>query len=262
MDKNKKIVLIGSGNLGFQLAALLVKKGHEIVQFAGRNQVTTSELGMKYFTSHITDLKLLNKSADIYIICVNDNEISKVAGQIKLNNKLVLHTSGTVNLSALKTTSSKTGVIYPLQTFTKNTKVKWSKTPIMIEGNNAAVAKEVETFAQTLVKDVYKMTSAQRLKFHVAAVMACNFTNHLFALSKQYLSNENVNHFELLYPLITQTVKKIKKVDPSEAQTGPAIRGDKMTITTHLKLLNPYPETKKIYSVISESIIASKNGKF
>jgi predicted short-subunit dehydrogenase-like oxidoreductase (DUF2520 family) len=259
--ESKKVVLIGSGNLGAHLAELITKKGHEIIQFAGRNPNTTSELSLKYFTSHTTDLKQINKSADIYIICVSDSEIANVAKQLKLPKKLVLHTSGTGNISLLKNISDRTGVLYPLQTFTKGSKVKWAKTPLLIEGNNAMVTQEVEDFALGLVRKAVRMSSAQRLKFHVAAVLACNFTNHLYTLSKDFLSREKVNHFDLLLPLINQTVKKIKRTDPAEAQTGPAIRGDKATIASHLKLLTKYPNTKKIYSVLSDSITASKNGK-
>jgi len=262
MEQGKKIVLIGSGNLAFHLAALLVKKGHEIIQFAGRNPQTTAELGMKYFTSHTTNLKQLNMSADIYIICVNDSEIANVAKELKLKDKLVLHTSGTSNISLLKNASSKTGVLYPLQTFSKNSKVKWGKTPILIEGNTMEAGNELKAFVSTLSKKIVPLTSAQRLKFHLAAVMACNFSNHLYALSKDFLSKEKVNHFELLLPLINQTVKKIKKIDPAEAQTGPAVRGDKNTIDAHLKLLEKYPESKKLYALFTQSIIARKNGKF
>ncbi len=261
MEHSKKIVLIGSGNLAFHLTALLVKKGHEIIQFVGRNPETTAELAMKYFTSHTTDLTQINTGADIYIICVNDSEIINVAKQLKLVNKLVLHTSGTSNISLLKGSSSKTGVLYPLQTFSKKSKVKWGKTPFLIEGSTLEVGNEIKDFASTLSKKIVPLTSAQRIKFHLAAVMACNFSNHLFTLSKEFLTKEKVDHFELLLPLINQTVKKIKKTDPAAAQTGPAVRGDKNTIETHLKLLEKYPTEKKLYSLFTQSIIAKKNGK-
>lgn len=261
MEHSKKIVLIGSGNLAFHLAAVLVKKGHEIIQFVGRNPETTAELGMKYFTTHTTDLKAINTGADIYIICVNDSEITNVAKQLRLQDKLVLHTSGTSNLSLLKAVSAKTGVLYPLQTFSKKSKVKWTKIPLLVEGNSVAATNELKEFAATLSKKIVSLNSAQRLKFHLAAVMACNFSNHLYTLSKDFLTKEKVNHFELLLPLINQTAKKIKKTSPKEAQTGPAIRGDKNTIDIHLKLLEKYPESKKLYALFTQSIIAGRNGK-
>ncbi|HEY1038146.1 MAG TPA: DUF2520 domain-containing protein, partial [Bacteroidia bacterium] len=176
MENSKKIVLIGSGNLAFHLTALLTKKGHEIIQFAGRNKETTSELSAKYFTSYTTDLTKINTSADIYIVCISDNEIANVAKQLKLKGKLVLHTSGTGDISLLKTSSDKTGVLYPLQTFSKNSKMKWGKTPFLIEANNAEVLNELKDFAGTLSKKIVPLNSAQRLKFHLAAVMACNFS--------------------------------------------------------------------------------------
>ncbi len=250
----KKIVVIGAGKLAHHLAAVLIKKGHEIIQVVGRSEKATKEMGMKFFTSHTVNIKELNLNADIYIICVNDESIAPVAASLKLKNKLVLHTSGSIDIEVLKKTSAKYGVLYPLQTFTAGTKIKWSKTPLLIEANNAQARTALNQFASSLSKEVSVLDSNQRLKLHLAAVFACNFSNHLYTLSQQYLEAEGINLFHLLQPLIQQTAKKIKTINPSAAQTGPAVRKDKIIIEKHLKLLNKYKTHKEIYHLFSKSI--------
>jgi predicted short-subunit dehydrogenase-like oxidoreductase (DUF2520 family) len=97
---------------------------------------------------------------------------------------------------------------------------------------------------------------------HLAAVMVNNFSNHLYTLANDFLDKEKIPHFKLLFPLMQQTIKKAKKLKPVSAQTGPAKRNDKKTITKHLEILKKNPETRKIYSSISENIINYHHGKF
>jgi predicted short-subunit dehydrogenase-like oxidoreductase (DUF2520 family) len=253
----KKIVLIGAGNLAHHLAALLVKKGHEIIQVVSRHEESARTLGLKFFTSHTTSLNKINQEADIYLICINDSEIENVASSLHLKGKLVLHTSGSIGIRALKKASGKYGVIYPLQTFTAGAKVKWSRIPLLIEGNTIAVTNEITSFALSLCKQVHTLNSMQRQKLHLAAVFACNFSNHLYTLAEDFLQEEKSNTFDLLKPLILQTAKKIKKISPAEAQTGPAIRNDKNVIEGHLKLLAEHKIHKELYTLFTKSIYAS-----
>ncbi len=251
---SKKIVLIGAGNLAHHLAKLLLKRGHEIIQVYGRTEAAAKQLGMKLFSVHTTVLQELKPDADIYIICVKDKAIAEVAAKLKPGNKLVLHTSGATSMQVLKGSSKKYGVLYPLQTFSAQSKVKWNKIPFLIEGNTAAAKNEVLQFALGLVKEVYEMNSEKRMKLHLAAVFACNFSNHLYTLSKQYLEEEGIPLFHLLAPLIQQTAKKIKKNNPAEVQTGPAVRNDEAVMKQHLQLLKGKEKFRKVYEVMSNSI--------
>ena len=260
-NESRKIVIIGSGNVATHFIKLLIKKGHEIVQLVGRNEETLKKISLKYLISYVTDFKLINPNADIYLICVSDDEIEKVAKQIKLNDKIVLHTSGSVSLKTIQKSSLNTGVLYPLQTFSLDDKVKWSKIPLLIEGCNKVVENEIIQFANSISKKVIVLNSIQREKMHLAAVMVNNFSNHFYTLANDFLEKEKIPHFKLLFPLMQQTIKKTKKIKPVSAQTGPAKRNDKKVISKHLEILNKHPETRKIYSSISESIINYHNGK-
>jgi predicted short-subunit dehydrogenase-like oxidoreductase (DUF2520 family) len=61
--------------------------------------------------------------------------------------------------------------------------------------------------------------------------------------------------FEVLKPLIFETVEKALESGPENAQTGPAVRRDANTIEKHMELLSFSPELKNIYSEITRSII-------
>ena len=58
-----------------------------------------------------------------------------------------------------------------------------------------------------LSNNVIAMNSKKRIQLHIAAVFACNFTNHMFSIADSILANVDLN-FKLLIPLINQTVKK------------------------------------------------------
>ena len=66
------------------------------------------------------------------------------------------------------------------------------------------------------------------------------------------LNNKNLD-FEILKPLIKETVNKIHKLEPEKAQTGPAKRKDYNTINMHLKMLDE-DKTRELYKIISEMI--------
>jgi predicted short-subunit dehydrogenase-like oxidoreductase (DUF2520 family) len=131
--------------------------------------------------------------------------------------------------------------------------VDFSNIPFCID----AVKKEdrilLQELAQLLSEKVFVITDEQRAVLHVAAVFVNNFSNHLFRIGEEILKDHEMS-FELLLPLIRETVNKLDSLSPEEAQTGPAIRGDQTTIRRHLKLLKSYPEYQEIYRMLSEGI--------
>ena len=101
------------------------------------------------------------------------------------------------------------------------------------------------------------MSSKQRKQLHIAAVFACNFSNHMYTISDEILSKSNID-FKLLLPLINQTVRKLEDNKPSDVQTGPAKRDDKEVINAHLENIED-ETTREIYQLISNAII-KRNG--
>jgi predicted short-subunit dehydrogenase-like oxidoreductase (DUF2520 family) len=105
-----------------------------------------------------------------------------------------------------------------------------------------------------LSEKVIELNSEQRKTLHLGAVFACNFTNHLLALAQELLEEKGLD-YELLKPLIQETLSKIEMNDPASVQTGPAIRKDQATILSHLDLLKHNPDLSELYTKLSQSIV-------
>lgn len=250
------IILIGTGNVAQQLyRALENKSGIKLVQVIGRDKKK-----LTYFTNvpniatdfgHIMD-------ADIYIIAVNDDAITTVSQYFVNKKGLVLHTSGAMPMSILPPTVRR-GVFYPLQTFSQGRKINFSEVPICIEAENNEDFSILKDFAGSISDQIHLMTSNQRKLVHLAAVFVNNFANHLYVIGDEICKEAEVP-FTILNPLILETAKKATQINPLSAQTGPAIRNDKITIEQHLGLLKNRNH-RDIYTVLSNSIQKSYGNK-
>ena len=72
------------------------------------------------------------------------------------------------------------------------------------------------------------------------------------------ICSEHDIRFEILQPLVEETVKKVFSDGAMESQTGPALRGDKKTIDYHLQMLENNPGNDGIISKDSEDIWKEK----
>lgn len=250
---NKHIVLIGAGNLASQLGITLFEQGYQIKQVYSRTKKSASALAKKLKAEAIMDLKNLDLTGDIYIIAVKDDAIEQVAKQLKLKDKIVIHTSGSTSIDSLRNISKNYGVLYPLQTFSKDKKVDFKNIPICIEANNKTTENNLLQFAKSISSNVHKVNSHQREIIHLAAVFACNFSNHMYTIAEAILKENELNT-KILNSLIEETANKIKTNSPVKMQTGPAVRNDKKTMNGHIKLLSGKKEYKHLYQLISKSI--------
>ena len=92
------------------------------------------------------------------------------------------------------------------------------------------------------------------MRLHIAAVFVNNFTNHLFKISADILQKQQLP-FDVLLPLIEETVNKIRSNAPDVMQTGPAVRGDDATVAKHLDFLEKHtPQYSLIYKILSVGI--------
>lgn len=249
-----KVVIIGSGNVAHHLIEAFAKsKKVEVIQvFARQKESVTPLFDSNKIISIYTDLA----PADLYIIAVSDDAIATVSEQIPFENRLVVHTSGTVSINSLDSKNRK-GIFYPLQTFTKNKAVDFSQIPICLESEKETDFELLENVAKSISNNVFKINSQQRKVLHVAAVFVNNFVNHLYQIGNEICIENNVP-FEILKPLILETANKVMSLSPKEAQTGPAKRNDTNTIETHLELLLTENQAT-IYKILTQSI--QNNGK-
>ena len=247
-----RVVLIGTGNTATILGRLMKQSNHHIMQVYGRTAAKAAALADQLETTYCTDAGNMDASANVYVIAVSDEAVDEVASQLILHNKLVVHTAGSVSKDVLKQASRNYGVLYPLQSLRKEMK-DLPLIPLLVDGNTSDDLTLIYDFAQSLSKQVQKANDEERLRYHLAAVMVNNFSNHLYTLVQDYCKQTG-SDFSFLLPLVQQLPERLADHLPQDLQTGPAIRNDQATINKHLQLLSDHPQIKNLYALFTKSI--------
>jgi predicted short-subunit dehydrogenase-like oxidoreductase (DUF2520 family) len=248
-----RVVLIGAGNVAYQLGSLIQKGGHEIIQLYNRSKPAATRLSKLLACAFTTSIPSINGTADLYIVAINDDAIGDFTSRLLFKPRLIVHTSGSCSMNVFPS-SFNCGVLYPVQTFSRNINRTPDRIPFCIEARNEQGLRTIKSLVKTLNQPCYVIDSFSREKIHLAAVMVNNFSNHLFTLSEQFLEKERLP-FGILIPLINETSEKLKYSRPDKIQTGPAVRGDKAIIKKHLHLLARQTELKKLYELFTKSIV-------
>ena len=244
-----KVVIIGSGNVAHHLIQAFEKSAQiMLVQVYARNPEKLAHLLPE---DRITGSLKSLADADIYIISVTDDAITEVSSQLDFSGKFVVHTSGSVSMEQING-KNRRGVLYPLQTFSKDKQVDFSLVPICLETEFTADYVLLDKLANIISGSVYRVDSEQRKALHVSAVFVSNFTNHMYAIGSTVCEQNDIP-FDILKPLILETAAKIKSLTPLQAQTGPAIRNDRTTIKKHLEFLED-EHLREIYAILTKSI--------
>lgn len=257
----QKVSFIGSGNLAWHLAPALDNAGYSVREVYSQNPKHAAALVGKLYEAHVNiSLDFSASTSKIFIISVSDDAIQEVAQKLVLpDDAIVVHTSGSQPLTVLDDAGSQNmGVFYPVQTFSKAKKVNFKDVPIFIESESSDVEKVLLKMAKAISGKVKRISSEERKALHIAAVFASNFSNHMLTIAKE-IAKQNDLDFDILKPLIAETLNKSLEIGPEKAQTGPAIRGDFEILERHMEFLKENPELAEIYKVISQHIIDSSN---
>ncbi len=246
--KTKTAVIVGSGNVATHIGKALHKAGIKILQVCSPTANNAKALAKKLKADFITNPADIIADVDIIIISIKDDALAAFCKKAKFGNTLTVHTSGTMGASVLKASSKNYGVLYPFQTFTKDVKMKMKDVPFCIEGNNEEALHQLKKLANTLSHNVYEISGEQRPWLHIMGVFSSNFTNLMLKVAHQ-LAAEHGIPFEIVFPLISQTVSKVKHLPPADAQTGPAVRGDAEVVLKHLDMLAKLPLLQELYKI-------------
>lgn len=249
-----KIVLIGAGNLSTHLGKALYAAGHDMVQVFSRTMQSAETLASLLDAEPLTDMAQVRDDADVYIFSVKDSALEQLISQLCGGEKKVfLHTAGSMPMSVFRGKALHYGVLYPMQTFSKQREVDFSIIPCFIEANDEFALKQIEGLAGQISHRVFQLSSEDRKYLHLSAVFACNFANHCYAASQELLQQHGIP-FDVMLPLIDETAAKVHGMTPKEAQTGPAVRYDENVIGKQIQLLENQPYFQKIYDCMSKSI--------
>ena len=253
-----RIGLFGAGRVASQLGPALAAAGHHVAFVWSRTAPAAQSLAAQFPGAQVlTSLASLLPPADVYLLAVPDAAVAPLLASIAWpSGALVAHLAGALPLSIFASQPTvRGGVFYPLQTFSPGRAIDWPTVPLCIEANDLTAERTLLGLARSLSQHVRRLDSAQRLKLHVAAVFANNFTNHLLGIAEALLAEAHLPP-ALLAPLVHETVDKALANPPFSVQTGPAVRRDAPTLAAHRAVLAAHPAWQGLYEQLTASIQA------
>ncbi len=259
---HESAVILGAGNLAASLAIAIKNAGIHVLQVYSRTLEHAQQLALKVEAEPINSLGNIKTDAAYYFIALPDDVILPMVKLLPPLNGIVVHTSGSTPITVLEPATTKGyGVFYPFQTFSRGKVVPFQDIPICLEANNSDTYTLMEQLATKLSNVVLPINSEQRRWLHLSGVFACNFTNHMLALAYK-LSTEHQISFDVLRPLVEETVRKAFEGNPAHFQTGPAIRNDRQTMQRHVQMLSEL-NLDDLYKQLSLSIqnLAKENDR-
>ncbi len=256
-----RIAIIGAGRVATNLAPALQRCGHEVVEVWSKSRIAAvalaEQLGCRYMWG---SLDVITCEADLYLIAVKDTVLADVIRQLHSGREqaLMAHTAGSMPLSLFADAGhERGGVFYPMQTFSKERAVDFSRVHFFIEASQRSDERCLMDLATELNANadfVHRSTSSSRRQLHLAAVFACNFVNHCCTLADGLLADAGLD-FSVMQPLVEETVDKLHQLPPAEAQTGPAARRDENVMGLQRAMLSNRPDLQRIYTLLSSSIM-------
>jgi predicted short-subunit dehydrogenase-like oxidoreductase (DUF2520 family) len=254
MMHQNSISFAGAGRVAEALCKELFLAGLRIDKVVSTTEVNGKPLAASCKAEWSNEL-IFPDSTKIIIVSVPDHRLQKVLHELRCSDEtLVAHTAGSSGLDIFPDKFKRKGVFYPLQTFSKKRKVSFTDLPFMLEASDHESAMILKSLAESLKGKVYFVESDQRRMLHLAAVFVNNFTNHILTVGKEVAYKAGFP-FEILVPLLKETISKALDYGPENSQTGPAVRNDQNTIEKHLELLSFSPELQKIYYEMTQSIV-------
>jgi len=248
-----RLTILGTGHVAWAIGMALKQAGHSVVQVFGRDNARTMELANALDAQPVVNLTDLAPDSDVFILAVSDDAIFDLVNSLPAVRGMVVHTSASVSMEVIKERFSGCGVLYPLQTLSRNRKSNLSDVPFFVEAADENQLLQLTRFASTITSHVIHADSDTRRKYHLAAIFACNFVNHMYSIASDYLTAQGLRP-ELLGPLMEETAAKAIELGAAASQTGPALRDDSQTMQRHIEMLRYLPEYQNLYSLMSTLI--------
>lgn len=237
---------IGAGTVGTALAVRLTEKGYPVVAVASRRFESAEQLAGQVQGCHAYENnQAVADKAEVVFITTPDMAIPVVTGQLKWHSgQSVIHCSGADSLDVLepaRLAGARVGGFHPLQTFA-GVQIAIENLPGSTFGLEAeepllGILKEM---VQALKGDFVILRAADKVAYHAAAVMACNYLVTLVKLSTDLYQTFGVSRDQAthsLMPLLKGTLNNIANIGIPNCLTGPIARGDTGTVQKHLNAL-------------------------
>jgi predicted short-subunit dehydrogenase-like oxidoreductase (DUF2520 family) len=244
----------GAGRVAGALCGEMFRSGikiHQIVSESGSDGLPLALACHAEWSSRLS----FDASNQVIIVAVPDHILKEVLADISCPSECVVaHTAGSYGLEVFPSTIRRSGVFYPLQTFSKGRSVSFKNLPFLTEASDDDTGRILHDLARSIGGNVHFINHEQRKVVHLAAVFVNNFTNYMLTSGSEIAGRAGLS-LEIFEPLIRETIAKALENGPDKSQTGPAVRNDHNTIEMHLELLSFSPELQKIYREMTDSII-------
>lgn len=241
-----KLGFIGAGTVGTALAVRLNSKGYQVVAVSSHSQTSAENLARAIKGCHgFNNNQDVADASELIFITTPDDAIATVVSQLKWHaGQSVVHCSGADSadiLAPAKKLGAYVGVFHPLQTFA-NAKQAIENIP----GSTFVVEAEtplldtLKDMATTLGGHWIELKASDKVLYHTAAVIACNYMVTLVKLATDLWQTFSIpphQATQALLPLIQGTIHNIDTVGIPQCLTGPIARGDIGTIKKHLDAL-------------------------
>lgn len=225
----RKAVIIGAGNVASHIGPAINDAGFCVAQIYSRTLAHANALAEKIGAVATNRIDDIYADADIYVVSLSDDAILPFVKQMAPNDALWVHTSGSVGMEVLSELTSRYGVFYPMQTFSKGVTLDMSAVPLFIEGCNADVEGEIRSIGEQIFAHVYHADSELRRRMHIAAVFSCNFTNYMWVLASELLQKEGLS-FDVMRPSLRRRCGRLLQTLRQPARPGPRCEGIKISL--------------------------------
>ena len=242
----RKLGFIGAGTVGTALAVRLSDKGYQVVAVSSRSQASAEKLAQEVSGCEVYNTNQdVADAAELIFITTPDDIIASVASEIRWHTEQsVVHCSGAASTDILEPARKlgvQIGAFHPLQTFASVRQAIEN-----IPGSTFAL--EAEELLLSTLKDMataldghwIELKASDKVAYHAAAVIACNYLVTLVKLATDLWQTFNIpprQATQALLPLIRGTIHNIDTVGIPQCLTGPIVRGDTGTIKKHLEAL-------------------------
>ncbi len=264
MIARPRIGFIGLGRVGLALAKAWKAQGYTISAVYRRSRAPLVEIARQLAARAAVDPLEVVQGADLIFLAVPDDAILVVAEQLKagaLVDKGIVHLSGAQSsslLGDLERVGALVGALHPAMAFAPSSDLKpvWQEVVFVLDTPSPLLSRWLGAAVAALDAQMMAIRPEDKVLYHLALVLASNYTVTLYALAQHLLGEIGIEQAvakQALDALLASVVRNLKAMPPEQALTGPLARGDIGTVRRHLAVLADYPQLALLYRQLAEA---------
>ncbi|MEZ5321252.1 MAG: Rossmann-like and DUF2520 domain-containing protein [Microthrixaceae bacterium] len=229
---SRAVTVVGTGRAGSSFADALTSAGWPVRRVAGRDLGAVEQAA---------------GGADLVLVCVADTAVADVSARIApAGNTVVAHVAGALGLDVLAP-HPRRGSLHPLVSMpdaergARRLRRAW----FAVAGDPV-----VHEVVDVLDGRRFAVPDGERVRYHAAACVA---SNHLVALMGQVerLCAAVGVPVDAMWELACGSLDNVVEVGAVAALTGPAARGDRATVASHVEAIGA--DEAELYTVLSDA---------